>query len=133
MENCRDRILSALFRMVYLCQRQFLHVLYSIEAIEQECINLQKMLQQCKEYYERTNDLAYVSRAKNIRKKLKEYYMTFLLYTNEYTLLPDFIYKLASPLLRLLDSNMDEMELSPVGKNVSNQANHYTILVENEL
>ena len=123
MEDCRDRILSALFRMIYLCQRQFIHVSSTLDSIDQECNELQQLLQQCRTYYDGTNDLAYVSRAYSIRVKLQDYYITYALYKEEYQLLPDFINKLASPLLGLLDPSTDYKELSAAGLSVGNRAN----------
>ena len=121
MENCRDRILSALFRMIHIFQKQYVYISNTIGAVSQECSNLQSLLQQCRHYYEETNNLAYVSRAIDIQKKLKEYSKTYLLYENELNLLPDFINKLASPLLHLLVYDMNSSYLSLVGESVGNQ------------
>ena len=123
MENCRDRILSALFRMIYLCQRQYIHVCSTKDAVKHKYTELQGLLQQCKRCYEYTNDLVYVSRAYFIQEKLQYYFMTYVLYTKECQLLPKFINELESPLLKLLDPTTDNKELSPVGLSVGNRAN----------
>ena len=105
MEDCRDRILSALFRLLYLSLKQFVIVHRDREFVKNDVDIYQKTIEQCKQLYEMTGESVCLVRLATLHNGLEKSMIDHVIYEEEYRLLPEFIYQLADPLVALMNTN----------------------------
>ena len=105
MEDCRDRILSALFRLLYLSLKQFVIVNHDKKLLDDDVNLYLKTIKQCKQFYESTGESVYLVRLATLHAGLKKSMITHAIYEEEYKILPGFIYQLADPLVALMNTD----------------------------
>lgn len=113
MEDCRDRILSALFRLLYLSLKQFVIVNQDKKFFNDEVNRYQKTIEQCKQRYESTGESVYLVRLATLHAGLEKNMITHVIYEEEYKLLPGFIYQLADPLVALMNTDAGDDKKKP--------------------